>query len=142
MPIEYPGGGVVKEHPAVREAVGRLRRQPPRQGRGARRRVRRRFVNATLTNDLGRIGPGQAQYTLCCDDATGGVVDDLIAYYRGDDEVFLIPNAANTAEVVRRLAAAAPEGVEVRDLHERLRRARRAGPAQRRGARRARPAQR
>ena len=72
------------------------------------------YVNATLTNDLDRIGPGKAQYTLCCDDATGGVVDDLIAYYRGDDEVFLIPNAANTAEVVRRLAAAAPDGVEVR----------------------------
>ena len=32
--------------------------------------------------------------------------------------MFLIPNAANTAEVVRRLAAAAPDGVEVRDLHE------------------------
>ena len=33
-----------------------------------------------LSNDLGRIAPGQAQYTLCCDEATGGVVDDLIAY--------------------------------------------------------------
>ena len=55
--------------------------------------------------------PGQAQYTLCCDD-DGGVVDDLIAYLRSEDEVFLIPNAANTAEVLRRLAAAAPEGVE------------------------------
>jgi aminomethyltransferase len=31
--------------------------------------------------------------------------------------VFLIPNAANTAEVVRRLAAAAPAGVEVTDRH-------------------------
>ena len=31
---------------------------------------------------------------------------------------FLIPNAANTAEVVRRLQAAAPEGVEVTDLHQ------------------------
>jgi aminomethyltransferase len=75
-------------------------------------------VNTALSNDLGRIGPGQAQYTLCCDDATGGVVDDLIAYYRSAEEVFLIPNAANTAEVVRRLAAAAPAGVEVRDQHE------------------------
>ena len=46
------------------------------------------------------------------------MVDDLIAYLRADDEVFLIPNAANTAEVVRRLAAAAPEGVEVRDQHD------------------------
>jgi aminomethyltransferase len=45
------------------------------------------------------------------------VVDDLIAYLVGPDEVFLVPNAANTAEVVRRLAAAAPEGVEVLNQH-------------------------
>jgi aminomethyltransferase len=117
MPIEYPGGGVVKEHTAVREAVGvfdvsHLGKAVVR-GPGASA-----YVNETLTNDLGRIAPGQAQYTLCCDDTTGGVVDDLIAYYVGPDEVFLIPNAANTAEVVRRLAAAAPAGLEVRDLHE------------------------
>jgi aminomethyltransferase len=117
MPIEYPGGGVVKEHTAVREAVGvfdvsHLGKAVVR-GPGAAA-----YVNATLSNDLDRIGPGKAQYTLCCDDATGGVVDDLIAYYLSDDEVFLIPNAANTAEVVRRLTAAAPDGVEVVDLHD------------------------
>jgi aminomethyltransferase len=117
MPIEYPGGGVVREHTAVRERVGifdvsHLGKASVR-GPGAAD-----FVNACLTNDLGRIGPGQAQYTLCCDES-GGVVDDLIAYLRSDDDVFLIPNAANTAEVVRRLKAAAPEGVEVEDLHDR-----------------------
>jgi aminomethyltransferase len=74
------------------------------------------YVNSCLTNDLGKISPGQAQYTLCCSEE-GGVVDDLIAYLRGDDEVFLIPNAANTTEVVRRLAVSAPEGVEVANLH-------------------------
>src|SRR5687768_10456643 len=117
MPIEYPGGGVVKEHLAVREGVGvfdvsHLGKAVVR-GPGAAA-----YVNATLANDLDRIGPGQAQYTLCCDDETGGVVDDLIAYYRDPDEIFLIPNAANTAEVVRRLDAEAPDGVEVRDLHD------------------------
>jgi aminomethyltransferase len=45
------------------------------------------------------------------------VVDDLIAYLVSDDEVFLVPNAANTAEVVRRLAAAAPDGIEVVGQH-------------------------
>ncbi|WP_249997722.1 glycine cleavage system aminomethyltransferase GcvT [Actinoplanes sp. M2I2] len=115
MPLEYARGGVVKEHTAVREASGvfdvsHLGKARVR-GTGAAA-----FVNACLTNDLGRIGPGQAQYTLCCDDS-GGVVDDLIAYLISDDEVFLIPNAANTAEVVRRLAAAAPEGVTVTGEH-------------------------
>ena len=38
------------------------------------------------------------------------MVDDLIAYLRSDDDVLLIPNAANCAEVVARLAEAAPEG--------------------------------
>jgi aminomethyltransferase len=74
------------------------------------------FVNQCLTNDLGRIAPGKAQYTLCCDES-GGVVDDMIAYLFSDDDVFLIPNAANTAEVVDRLAAAAPPGVTVSNLH-------------------------
>ena len=55
------------------------------------------------------------------------MVDDLIAYRFGDDDVFLIPNAANTAEVVRRLVAPAPNGISVVDQHER-RRAGRAGP--------------
>jgi aminomethyltransferase len=117
MPIEYTasGGGVLKEHAAVREAAGvfdvsHLGKAAVR-GPGARE-----FVNSCLTNDLGRIGPGQAQYTLCCDES-GGVVDDLIAYLVSDDDVFLVPNAANTMEVVRRLSAAAPAGIEVIGQH-------------------------
>jgi aminomethyltransferase len=117
MPLEYGGGGVLKEHSAVRESVGvfdvsHLGKATVR-GPGAAA-----FVNACLTNDLDRIGGGQAQYTLCCDDPTGGVVDDLIAYRFADDDVFLIPNAANTAEVVRRLTAAAPDGVTVENRHQ------------------------
>jgi aminomethyltransferase len=120
MPIEYPGGGggVLREHAAVREAVGlfdvsHLGKATVR-GPGARA-----FLDTCLTNDLGRIAPGQAQYTLCCDE-TGGVVDDLIAYLVSDDEVFLVPNAANTAEVLRRLAAVAPDGIEVLGQHDRF----------------------
>ncbi|WP_089292421.1 glycine cleavage system aminomethyltransferase GcvT [Actinoplanes regularis] len=115
MPLEYAGGGVLREHASVREAagvfdvshLGKARVQGP----GAAD-----FVNSCLTNDLARIAPGKAQYTLCCD-PSGGVVDDLIAYLYGPDDVFLIPNAANTAEVVRRLSAAAPAGIKVTDLH-------------------------
>jgi aminomethyltransferase len=118
MPLEYAGGGVLREHAAVREAVGVFDVSHLGKARvtgpGAAH-----FVNSCLSNDLGRIAPGKAQYTLCCDDATGGVVDDLIAYLISPDEVFLIPNAANTAEVVRRLAAAAPEGITVTDEHRR-----------------------
>jgi len=117
MPIEYPGGGVVAEHAAVRERVGIFDvshlGKARVSGPGAAD-----FVNSCLTNDLSRIGPGQAQYTMCCTE-TGGVVDDLIQYLRSDDDVFLIPNAANTAKVVELLAAAAPEGITVDNLHDR-----------------------
>jgi aminomethyltransferase len=127
MPIEYPGGGVLKEHLAVREAVGVfdvshlgkgvVRSAPGAAARGAGAVD---FVNDRLTNDLRRVGTGQAQYTLCCDEASGGVVDDLIAYVRSEDEVFLIPNAANSSQVVGRLQADAPAGIEVEDLHRTL----------------------
>lgn len=120
MPIEYAGGGVLAEHTAVREGVGlfdvsHLGTATVR-GPGAAD-----FVNSCLTNDLGKIGPGQAQYTLCCvpdgDPQAGGVVDDLIVYLHGPDDVLLVPNAANAAEVLARLSAEAPVGVTVTDRH-------------------------
>jgi aminomethyltransferase len=120
MPIEYAGGGVLAEHTAVRTGVGlfdvsHLGTATVR-GPGAAA-----FVDSCLTNDLSRIGPGQAQYTLCClpdgDERAGGVVDDLIVYLHGPDDVLLVPNAANAAEVLRRLRAEAPDGVEVTDRH-------------------------
>ncbi|GAC1440701.1 MAG: glycine cleavage system aminomethyltransferase GcvT [Mycobacteriales bacterium] len=117
MPIQY--AGVLQEHTAVRENVGMF--DVSHLGKGVvRGRGAVAFVNDRLTNDLRRIGPGQAQYTLCCEDATGGVVDDLIQYVRSEEEVFLIPNAANSSQVVRRLAADAGSGIEVEDLHTRL----------------------
>jgi aminomethyltransferase len=115
MPLAY-SSGVMNEHTAVRETVGIFDVSHLGKalvtGPGAAA-----YVNATLSNDLRKIRPGKAQYTLCCDDATGGIVDDLIVYYHDDEHVLLVPNAANTAEVVRRLAATAPDGVEVVNHH-------------------------
>ncbi len=113
MPVSY--AGTVSEHNATRNTVGlfdvsHLGKALVR-GPGAAQ-----FVNSTLTNDLGRIGPGKAQYTLCCTES-GGVIDDLIAYYVDDDEIFLVPNAANTAAVVDALQAAAPAGLTITNLH-------------------------
>jgi aminomethyltransferase len=115
MPLEYAGAGVLAEHTAVRTAVGifdvsHLGKATVR-GPGARD-----FVNRCLTADLGKIAPGQAQYTLLCA-ADGGVVDDLIVYLRAEDDLLLVPNAANCATVTSILADAAPDGVEVIDRH-------------------------
>ena len=120
MPIEYPattGGGVINEHTAVRERVGIFDvshlGKAEVKGPGARQ-----FLNSIVTNDLSKIGKGQAQYTLLCDDQSAGVVDDLIVYLRGDDDLLLVPNAANNAEVVRRIQSAAPREISVTNIHD------------------------
>lgn len=105
MPVQY--SGTVAEHTSTRTSAGLFDvshlGKALVSGPGAAE-----FVNSCFTNDIDKISGGSAQYTLCCDES-GGVVDDLISYRVSDDEVFLIPNAANTAEVVRRLQAAAAE---------------------------------
>jgi aminomethyltransferase len=115
MPLEYAGAGVLAEHAAVRNAVGIFDVShlgkvtvagPDAAG----------FVNRCLTADLGKIETGQAQYTLLCN-VDGGVVDDMIAYLKSPDEVFLIPNAANCEKVVGLLTEAAPTGVAVTNGH-------------------------
>jgi len=114
MPLEYTG--VLNEHACVRQGVGvfdvshlgKLRVSGP----GAAD-----YLNTRLANDLTRIGPGQAQYTLMCN-PSGGVIDDLIAYLFAPDDVLLIPNAANTAAVAEALADALPAGIAITNNHK------------------------
>ena len=91
MPVQY--AGISEEHRAVRSRagvfdvshMGELRLA----GDGSRD-----YLQARLSNDLDRVGAGQAQYTLLTNQR-GGIVDDLIAYRRGDDDYLLVVNAAN-----------------------------------------------
>ena len=116
MPIEYPGAGVLAEHAAVREKVGIFDvshlGKVSVKGPGALD-----FLNSIFTNDLNRITDGQAQYTLHCN-ANGGVIDDLIVYRNSQSDLFLIPNASNTSEVVADLLSKEPAGIEIVNLHE------------------------
>src|SRR5918998_4720367 len=77
MPVSY--AGTVAEHTAVRTGCGLFDvshlGKATVTGPGAAE-----YIDSALTNDLNRIGPGMAQYTLCCT-PDGGVIDDLIAYY-------------------------------------------------------------
>jgi len=117
MPLSYPSG-TVAEHASARETVGvfdvshlgKLTITGPDAAE---------FVNRCFTADLGKITAGHAQYTLCCT-PEGGVVDDLVAYLVGRDEVLAMPNAANAARVAELLRAAAPSGVEIIDRHRDL----------------------
>jgi aminomethyltransferase len=98
MPLAYPAG-TLAEHRACREAavafdvshLGTVRVQ----GEDAFE-----VLQATLTNDLGRIGPGRAQYTHLLDEADGSVLDDIIVWWVDDSELHVMPNASNTGRVV------------------------------------------
>ena len=116
MPIEYPGAGVLAEHGAVRERVGLF--DVSHLGKASVKGVGALdFLNTQVTNDLNRISDSQAQYTMLCN-PDGGVVDDLIVYRNSIEDLFLIPNASNTTEVVQIIASAAPSSIEVKNLHE------------------------
>ncbi len=96
MPLSYPTG-TVAEHLACRRGaavfdvshLGTVRLR----GADAAGRVQRAF-----TNDLGRIGPGRAQYTHLLD-AAGDVADDCIVWWVDDHRLDVMPNASNTERV-------------------------------------------
>jgi aminomethyltransferase len=118
MPIEYQKTGVIEEYNSVRGQVGVFDVSHLGKisvvGEGSLK-----FLNSAFTNDLNRIKPGQAQYTLICN-ASGGVIDDLIAYQNSATDFFLVPNAANASAVFEVLNSTAPSGINVSNLHEKF----------------------
>src|SRR2546425_6657433 len=114
MPVQYEG--VIPEHRAVRadcgvfdvSHMGELEVEGPRATA---------LLQATLSNDLDKIGPGQAQYTLLTNER-GGIVDDLIVYRLGDFRYLLIVNAANRETDVRWLKEREVPGSDVRDVSD------------------------
>jgi aminomethyltransferase len=73
------------------------------------------LLQSLLSNDLDRVGTGEAQYTLLTNEA-GGIVDDLIAYRLGECRFLLIVNAANKDADFRRLKEREMRGSEVTDV--------------------------
>ena len=91
MPVQYSSIG--DEHRAVRTRAGVFDVSHMGELRVTSRGARD-YLQARLSNDLDRIGSGEAQYTLLTNER-GGIVDDLIAYRRADDDFLLVVNAAN-----------------------------------------------
>jgi aminomethyltransferase len=60
----------------------------------------RAHLNRTLTNDLGKIGPGRAQYTHLLDPEDGSVLDDIIVWWVDESTFDVMPNASNTSRVL------------------------------------------
>jgi aminomethyltransferase len=95
MPVSYPAG-TIKEHKAVREAVGLF--DVSHMGEVYMRGPKARETVAKLTtNNCESAAPGKAVYTLLCT-PSGGVVDDCIFYKRADNDFMVIVNASNVAK--------------------------------------------
>jgi aminomethyltransferase len=115
LPIQY--AGALDEHRAVRSDagvfdvshMGELEIEGPRATE---------LLQSLLSNDLGRIEPGQAQYTLLTNE-TGGIIDDLIAYRLGECRYLLVVNASNDDVDYRWLKEREIRGSDVRrDSHD------------------------
>lgn len=94
MPVQYTG--IVDEHHAVRRAAGIFDISHMGEvfvsGPGAAG-----FLNRLLTNDIRKLSPGRAQYSLLCADH-GGVVDDLYVYCLAAERFLVVVNASRIEE--------------------------------------------
>ena len=91
MPIQYTS--IIDEHNAVRQAcgvfdvshMGEVRISGPDA---------ERYVSHLFTNDIAGAPVGKVFYGMMCY-PNGGVVDDLLVYCMGENDYFLVINAAN-----------------------------------------------
>lgn len=114
MPVQVEG--VIPEHLAVRTGcgvfdvshMGHLHVEGP---------AGIELLQGLLSNDLGRLADGEAQYTLLTNEA-GGIVDDLIAYRLSAQHVVLVVNAGNRAAAYGWLKGRECAGAQVRDASD------------------------
>jgi aminomethyltransferase len=114
MPVQYEG--VIQEHRAVRgdagvfdvSHMGELEVEGP---------TARDLLQAMLSNDVDKLQPGEAQYTLLTN-GEGGIVDDLILYRLGEHRFLIVANASNKDAVYRWLKEHELRGSDVRDVSD------------------------
>jgi aminomethyltransferase len=114
MPVQYTS--VVAEHRAVRtdcgvfdvSHMGEIDVEGPRA---------HELLQGLLSNDLDRIEPGGAQYTLLTNER-GGVRDDLIAYRLERCRYLLVVNASNRGSDFEWLKEREVAGSDVRDVSD------------------------
>ena len=112
MPVQYEG--VIQEHKAVRTDAGAfdVSHMGEIEVEGPQAHA---FLQSLLSNDLDRIQPGEAQYTLLTNER-GGMVDDLIAYRLGEFRYLLVVNASNKDADYAWLKEREIRGSEVKDV--------------------------
>ena len=93
MPLLYQNAGIAPEHYAVREHVGLFdvshMGEVTVKGKDAER-----YVQHIFTNDVAGAPVGKIYYGMMCYE-DGGTVDDLLVYKLGENDFFLVINAAN-----------------------------------------------
>jgi len=92
MPVQYQGLKI--EHHAVRSQVGMF----DISHMGKFTFVGENLIDTWQTlvpSDLSRLQPGQAMYTLLLNER-GGIIDDIIFYYQGNNRAIAIVNAGTT----------------------------------------------
>ena len=113
MPIQY--AGIEEEHRAVRNACGVF--DVSHMGEVAvTGHDAERFVNHIFTNDVRNMPDGKILYGMMLH-PDGGTVDDLLVYKRGDNDFFLVINAANIDKDVAWIEKTA-EGFDVTIDHQ------------------------
>ena len=116
MPLQYTG--IREEHAAVRHGVGvfDVSHMGQVESGGA---DAQQFLQRMLSNDVGRMAQGSAQYSVMCRE-DGGVLDDLFTYRLADTRFLTVTNAANRERDLARLRSHAGEyDVDVSDRGDR-----------------------
>jgi len=111
MPGRYKG--ILEEHRAVRATAGLFDISHMGVVELLGREAAATCQELT-TNDVRRLGDGQAQYSLLCNQQ-GGVLDDVIVYRLGPERYMLCLNAANTEADVAWIRDHIQRGVQVAD---------------------------
>src|SRR5438105_6730353 len=75
------------------------------------------LLQHVLSNDVTKLAPGDAQYTLLTNDE-GGVIDDLIVYRLGECRYLLVVNASNREIDYDWVAGHELRGSDVRDVSD------------------------
>jgi aminomethyltransferase len=114
MPVQYEG--VIQEHRAVRTDAGvfDVSHMGEIEVEGPRATA---LLQSLLSNDLERLAPGHAQYTLLTNES-GGVIDDLIVYRLEECRYLLVVNASNREADFRWLKDREVSGSDVRDTSD------------------------
>ena len=117
LPVQYPTG-VIREHMAVRQACGLFdvshMGEVRYRGKDALANLQR-----LLTNDFSNMPAGKVRYSVMTD-PQGGVIDDLLVYCMGEEDYWVVVNAANRQKDVEWMEQQRFGSCQLTDMSDRV----------------------